>query len=100
MKMNLLRGCHRHAIRLHVVLDLDRPAPKGCPILGTDLAEKNAPVPTLAPILIGLGHHRRCPPLQNGTLSSTHLGSLGRRCLGPQGLQVHLRPQGVEWLHQ
>ena len=97
--MNILKGCHRRAIRLHVVLDLNHPALKGCPILETDLAVKDIPVPTLAPILIGLGHHPRFHPHQNGTLSSTHLGSLGRHYLGPQGLQVHLRLKGGKWLH-
>ena len=96
MKMNNPRGCHRHAIRLHVVLDLDHPVPKGCPSLKTVLAEKDVPVPTLVPILIDLDHHRRSLPHQDGTLFLTHLVSLGRHYLGPQGLQVHLRPQGAE----
>ena len=96
MKMNPQRGCHRHAIRPHVVLDLDHPTPKGCPSLKTALAEKDVPVPTLAQILIDLDHHRRSLPHQNGTLSSTHLEFLERRYPGPRGLQMHLRPQGAE----
>jgi len=100
MKMNAPRGCHRRAIRLHVVLDSDHPVPKGCPSLVTALAEKNVLVPARAPILIDLDHHHRSRPHQNGTLSLTHLESLGRRYLVLQGLQVHLYPQGAEWLHR
>lgn len=96
MKMNPPRGCHHHTIRLHVVLDLDHPAPKGCPNLKAALAEKDVPLPTLAPVPIDLDHHRHSLPHQNGTLYSTHLESLGRRYLGPQGLQVHLCPEGAE----
>ena len=93
--MNLLRGCHHPAIRLRAVLDLDRLVPKGYPSLETVPVEKNTP--TLSPFLMGLGHPRRSRPHQNGTLSSTHLGSLGQRYLLPQGLRVRPRPPGAEW---